>query len=157
MHSKTCTNCTKARAEFKDGECSLQLTHCAWRILASAGALLNVSICVVSAGRDEVERALRGVYVAANFPACSTAKRVHQVPLSRHVDLVRFATALAVALALGACVSDPGTSGGNAAPSATIAQPATNATFKGGDSIPYAGAATDDEDGLNRGHGSPGG
>ncbi len=70
------------------------------------------------------------------------------MPLSRHVDLVQFATALTVALALGACGSDPGTSGGNTAPSASITQPATNATFKGGDSIPYAGAATDDEDGA---------
>jgi len=70
------------------------------------------------------------------------------VPLSRHADPIRFATAAAVALLLGACGSEPGPSGVNTAPSAAISQPTTNFTFKGGDSIPYAGAATDDEDGA---------
>ncbi len=60
------------------------------------------------------------------------------------------ATAIAVAVSLGvaACLSEPQPTGPNSAPSATIAQPAAAATFRGGDSIPYAGSATDPEDGT---------
>jgi len=52
---------------------------------------------------------------------------------------------------LGACLSDPEPSGVNTAPEATIATPEANATFKAGDSVAYAGAATDSQDGNEPG------
>ena len=73
------------------------------------------------------------------------------MPLPRLADSARFLTALAVALLLDACVSEPGPSGPNTAPSAAISQPADSVTFEGGDSVPYAGAAMDEEDGAEPG------
>jgi glucose/arabinose dehydrogenase len=64
---------------------------------------------------------------------------------------VRHAAALALALALAACLSEPEPSGVNTAPAATITAPAVSITFKGGDSIAYAGKATDAEDGAEPG------
>jgi glucose/arabinose dehydrogenase len=71
------------------------------------------------------------------------------VPQARttSAEPVRFATALVVALVLGACLGEPEPSGVNTAPSASIAAPPASATFKGGDSIAFAGTATDTEDG----------
>ncbi len=54
---------------------------------------------------------------------------------------------MAVLLALlGAC-GEPQPSGPNTPPAATISAPAVDATFRGGDSVAYAGSASDPEDG----------
>ncbi len=60
------------------------------------------------------------------------------------------ATALAVALLLGSCLAEPDAIV-NTKPSATIAQPVAGLTFKGGDSVAYAGSATDEQDGTEPG------
>ena len=69
--------------------------------------------------------------------------RIHQCrsPDDPSISL-RFATALAVGAGLlGACVSEPEPIGRQyARPSATITAAGDDATFRGGDSISYAGA-----------------
>ena len=58
------------------------------------------------------------------------------------------ATAVAVTLVATACLNEPEPNGPNVAPSATITLPETGASFRGGDSIVYAGSATDPEEGT---------
>jgi len=73
---------------------------------------------------------------------------VPQAGSSRSAHSARLAAAVAVTLAVAACASEPEPNPSNVAPSATIALPATGATFRGGDSVAYAGSATDPEDGT---------
>jgi glucose/arabinose dehydrogenase len=69
------------------------------------------------------------------------------VPKPRFAEPARLVVALVVTLIMGACLSDPEPSGVNTPPTAAITQPVVSATFKGGDSIAYAGSATDDHEG----------
>lgn len=61
------------------------------------------------------------------------------------------ALTLFLGLVLPAACAEPVATGPNQLPSARITAPATNATFYGGDSIAYAGSATDHEDGAEPG------
>lgn len=63
------------------------------------------------------------------------------------------AASLTLSLGLGllAACSEPAGTGPNQVPTATIAAPASNLTYRGGDSVAYAGSAADHEDGVEPG------
>ena len=67
---------------------------------------------------------------------------------SPSVRSARVAAAAAATLVVTACLGEPHSTGPNLAPSATITQPAAAATFRGGDSVAFAGSGTDPEDGT---------
>ncbi len=122
---------------------SSQANSLSLRILALQGALLRRFLGVVSAGAFRGRASLRGAYMLQRNSGFPALRQDHPCQLSApvHLDLARFATASGGrCLGMAACLPsrEPiGTQHG--AIGQRLRSRPTTATFKGGDSIAYAG------------------